>query len=67
MYDNAGGQYSYTQIFEVEKMAGRWEKRWLKSVANPELVEFFEDSEFDAAEYAKGFFEQREAIHAPQR
>lgn len=48
-------------------MAGRREKRWLKSVADPDLVEFFEDSQFDAGEYAKGFYEQREASQAPQR
>lgn len=45
----------------------RKDKRWLKSVADPDLVSFFEDSQFDAAEYAKGFFEQREASHAAHR
>ncbi|CBJ28418.1 exocyst complex component, putative [Ectocarpus siliculosus] len=47
--------------------SGRKDKRWLKSVADPDLVSFFEDSQFDAGEYAKGFFEQREASHAAHR
>lgn len=47
--------------------AARKEKRWLKSVANPDLVEFFQDSQFDPSEYATGFFEQREASHATHR
>lgn len=47
--------------------SGRKDKRWLKSVQDPDLVSFFEDSQFDAGEYAKGFFEQREASHAAKR
>lgn len=47
--------------------SGRKDKRWLKSVEDPDLVSFFEDSQFDAGEYAKGFFEQREASHAVKR
>lgn len=47
--------------------SSRKDKRWLKSVTDPDLVSFFEDSQFDAGEYAKGFFEQREASHAAKR
>lgn len=50
-----------------KEMTARSDKRWLKSVADPDLVGFFEDSEFDAAEYAKSFYEQREASHAANR
>ena len=48
-------------------MATRPDKRWLKSVADPDLIGAFEDSEFDAGEYAKNFYEQREASQAAQR
>lgn len=48
-------------------MATRSDKRWLKSVADPDLVGAFEDSQFDAGEYAKSFYEEREASHASQR
>lgn len=48
-------------------MPARAEKRWLKSVVDPDLVSFFEDSTFDAGEYAKSFYEQREANQAPRR
>ena len=48
-------------------MPARAEKRWLKSVVDPDLVSFFGESQFDAADYAKGFYEQREAIQAPLR
>lgn len=52
---------------ESDKMATKIDKRWLKSVADPDLVGFFEDPDFDAADYAKSFFEQREASHAAHR
>lgn len=48
-------------------MTARPDRRWLKAVADPDLVGFFQDSEFDAAEYAKGFYEQREASDAARR
>lgn len=51
----------------AEMTSSRKDKRWLKSVTDPDLVSFFEDSQFDAGEYAKGFFEQREASHAAKR
>lgn len=51
----------------TEMTSSRKDKRWLKSVTDPDLVSFFEDSQFDAGEYAKGFFEQREASHAAKR
>ncbi len=47
--------------------SSRKDKRWLKSVADPDLVSFFQDSQFDAGDYAKSFFEQREASHAAHR
>ena len=51
----------------AEMTSSRNDKRWLKSVTDPDLVSFFEDSQFDAGVYAKGFFEQREASHAAKR
>jgi len=47
--------------------SSRKDKRWLKSVADPDLVSFFQDPQFDAGDYAKSFFEQREASHAAHR
>lgn len=63
-----GQVYSSQAIRRLPReMTARSDKRWLKSVADPDLVGFFEDSEFDAAEYAKSFYEQREASHAANR
>lgn len=63
-----GQVYSSKAIRRLPReMTARSDKRWLKSVADPDLVGFFEDSEFDAAEYAKSFYEQREASHAANR
>ena len=48
-------------------MPAKADKRWLKSVVDPDLVCFFENSHFDPGEYAKGFYEQREASQASRR